>query len=79
MKINNEKISGGLNEEKQIKPNTKINISYTEDLQMTHNYYIIYNKIEEESSLNFRVPLSHFCYFKVVNCYPSSFPPLLNL
>ena len=71
LKINNEKISGGLNEEKQIKPNTKINISYTEDLQMTHNYYIIYNKIEEESSLNFRVPLSHFCYFKVINCYPT--------
>ena len=31
---------------------------------MTHNYYIIYKK-----NNNFLIPLSHFCYFKVINCY----------
>ena len=64
LKVDNDLISEGLNDEKQINLNTKVNLSYSENLQMTHNYYIIYKK-----NNNFLIPLSHFCYFKVINCY----------
>ena len=67
LKFGNDLISGGLSDEKQINFGTKINLSYSDNMQMTHNYYIIYKKHEDKH----KIPLSHFCYFKVINCYPT--------
>ena len=69
LKVDDDTISGGLMQEKNIKQNTKIYLSYSKNLQMTHNYYIIYKRAEKDNSYN--IPLSHFCYFKVINCYPT--------
>ena len=68
LKIDGQRNNGGLKEEKKIEINSKFILSYMSNLKMTHNYYIIYEKnINEYNILN--VPLSHFCYFKVINCY----------
>ena len=68
LKINDERNPGGLNDEKPINMNTKISLSYMSNLQMTHNYYII-RKSLMYNGVPIRIPVSHFCYFKVINCY----------
>ena len=65
LEIDGQRNNGGLTEEKYINMNTNFYLIYMNNLQMTHNYYIIYTKFENK----FNVPSSNFCYFKIINCY----------
>ena len=72
LQIKNRRNYGGLNEEIEIKPNIKFELKYSYTLQLTDNYYIIYSKdytyTPTGTTINYS-PASHYCYFKVINCY----------
>ena len=73
LQIDDKRNYGGLNEEIEIQPLTKFELIYSYNLQITDNYYIIYSKIYYTiSHTNTKIlysPYTHYCHFKVINCY----------
>ena len=67
LKIGDKRYFGSLEEATKLDGNKQIYLQYLSNSQITHNYYIIYN-IDNTNEFNFYIHLSHFCYFKVINC-----------
>ena len=74
LKVNGKRNFGGLNGELNLTGPTSyssINLTYVKSAQITNNYYILYNKIWQQSGNYYYVIRSHFCYFKIINCQDS--------